>query len=315
MRDADHRRRAILQLLRERGWRRAHCGFGSRGRARLRRTRSAAHPDSGEPLAGHRSFAIGRGLLDSYRRTNAALLDGLGNGRALRKLAVQFSPVWTLLDRRRTGDIRSRTSYFGLGTVSARAVGAPSRAGSWLSCPGTAAVWYGARHLHDLGAAARAFRPGIRTAFPRVLSAENIDKVLHAKNDVLLGLPEFGSGHHNDCLGPKEREERYSAAWRSGGVVQWARSHKFRYVFEGARSKQRSRPRFPSREWGHSYFRKGIRLRHHQEGVRELLFARGVQVGRGDVRSARGGGTGQRDFISRAGRAEGLAEIGRVSNH
>jgi hypothetical protein len=44
-------------------------------------------------------------------------------------------------------------------------------------------------------------------------------------------------------------------------------------------------------------------------------FARGVQVGRRYVRSARGAGAGQRDFISRAGRAEGLAEIGRVSNH
>src|ERR1700738_3798450 len=133
MRNTLDLRRAILQLLRESGWRRAHCGFGSRGRARLRRTRSAAPPDSGEPLAGHRSFAVGRGLLDFRRRTNAALLDGLGNRRALWELAVQFSPVRTLLDRRGTGDIRRRTSYSGLGTVSARAVGAPSRAGSRLS--------------------------------------------------------------------------------------------------------------------------------------------------------------------------------------
>src|SRR5260370_40008511 len=177
MRDANHLRRAILQLLREGGWRSAHCGFGSRGRARLRRTRSAAHSDSGEPLAGHRSFAVSRGLLDFRRRTNAALPAGLGNRGTLRELAVQFSSVRTLLDRRSTGDIRRRTSYFGLGTVSARAGGAPSRAGSRLSCPGAAAVRDSAPHLHHLGAAARAFRPGIRTAFPRILSAENIDKV------------------------------------------------------------------------------------------------------------------------------------------
>src|ERR1700730_14624620 len=169
MRNASHLRCAILQLLRESRWRSTHRGFGSGSRARLRWTRSAAHPTSRDTLAGERNSALRGSRLDLHSRTNAALPDGLGSRRAFRELAIHFSAVRTLLDRWIAGAIWRRAPGPGLGTFSVRAVGAHARLGHRILGVAAAPIWHGAWHLHHLGAAARAFRPRVRAPFAGLL--------------------------------------------------------------------------------------------------------------------------------------------------
>src|SRR6266852_7015171 len=142
MRNAFHPRRAILQLLRKSGWRGAHRGSGSRRPAGFRWTRSTAHSDSRDALAGERNSALCESWLDFHRGTNTALSDGLGNWRAFRELAVQLSAVRTLFDRCVPGALWRRAFGPGLGTFSTRAVGADARLGPRIPGPAAPPIWH-----------------------------------------------------------------------------------------------------------------------------------------------------------------------------
>src|SRR5712664_4927247 len=108
MRNAFYLRRAILQLLRKSRWRPAGLGW----------TRSTAHSDSRDALAGERNSALRESRLNFHSGPNAALSDGLGNWRAFRELAVQLSAFRTLFDRWVAGALWRRAFGLGLGTFS-----------------------------------------------------------------------------------------------------------------------------------------------------------------------------------------------------
>src|ERR1700687_2860564 len=161
MRDAHHRRCAILQLLREGGRRRAQRGSGSRGPGRLRRTGSAPHSASGKPLAGQRNSALRGSRIDFHSRPNTASFDRLGRWAVFHKLAIWFSALWTLYDRWVAGAIWRRASGFGLGTISPGALGTHARPSHRILGAAAPPIWHRARYLHHLGAPARAFRPRV----------------------------------------------------------------------------------------------------------------------------------------------------------
>src|SRR5260370_19329092 len=172
MRNAFHLRRAILQLLRKGDWRSAHRGSGSRRPAGFRWTRSTAHSASGDALAGERNSALCESRVDIHSGTNAALSDGLGVWPAVRGLAVQLSAVRSLFDRWIAGGLWRRAFGLGLGTLSARALGADAPLGPGIPGPAAAPIWHGIGHLHHLGAAAGPFRPGVPAAVAGLLSKE-----------------------------------------------------------------------------------------------------------------------------------------------
>src|SRR5206468_7282500 len=68
-------------------------------------------------------------------------------------------------------------------------------------------------------------------------------------------------------------------------------------------------------ERGDSCLGERVWLSHHGEFLSECLSARGVQMGRGDVWSPGGEGSGQWDSVQRAGGAEGVAAVDRVPDY
>src|SRR6267142_1035453 len=161
MRIAHKFRCAILQCMRQSNRRRADCGRAERCSTGLRSACATPYSIAGQFMAGQRDSAFRGGGNDFDSWPGTAVLDGLGNGRALRKLAVHFSAVWTLWDRGDPGVLWCCASALGLGTISTGALGASAWLGTWVSGAGAAAVWHCARHLHALGAVATAVGAGV----------------------------------------------------------------------------------------------------------------------------------------------------------
>jgi len=126
--------------------------------------------------------------------------------------------------------------------------------------------------------------------------------------------PEYDSGHHDDRLRRKECEERHSAAWRSGGVFNgrdltnfdtFLKEHGLNNDPDHVFLVENGVIHISGKEFGYVITKKEFAnyyLRAEFSGAKvRTLRARGRR--------------GTADLISRAGRAEGLAEIGRVSNH
>src|SRR6266436_4904651 len=112
-------------------------------------------------MAGQWDSAFRRGGNDFDSRAGTAVPDGLGNGRALCKLAVHFSAVWTLWDRGDPGVLWCCSSALGMGAVSTRAMGTGAWLSAWIFGAAAPALWHGAGHLHALGAAAAAIGPRV----------------------------------------------------------------------------------------------------------------------------------------------------------
>src|SRR5258707_972464 len=156
MRVADRFGGAILQWMRQSNWRPTRCSRAVHCSIVHRWARATAHSIAGQLVAGQwdSAFCGSWNYFDS--RASIAVPDGLGNGRALRKLAVHFSAVWTLWDRGDPGVLWCCASALGMGAISTRALGAVAWVGGWIFRAAAATVWRCARHLHDLGAAAAA---------------------------------------------------------------------------------------------------------------------------------------------------------------
>src|SRR3977135_2463262 len=108
---------------------RAHCSRAKRCSIVHRWARATAHSIAGQLVVGQWDSAF-RGSWNYFdSRPGTAVPDGLGYGRALRKLAVHFSTVWARWDRGDPGVLWCRASAFGMGAVSTRAMGT----GAWLS--------------------------------------------------------------------------------------------------------------------------------------------------------------------------------------
>src|SRR5260370_32522695 len=139
----------------------AHCGTGSGGAARLRRTSAAAHSASGDALAGEWHSALRGSRIDFHRRANTALPGRLGSRPAVHQLALRFSTLRTLCDRLLAGAVWRGAPRASLGTVSTRALGSYAGPGHRISGAAAASIWHGTWHLHYLGAAAPARRRGV----------------------------------------------------------------------------------------------------------------------------------------------------------
>src|SRR5260370_35607587 len=98
-------------------------------------------------MAGQRDSAFRGGGNDFDSRPGTAVPDGLGNGRALRKLALHFSAVWTLWDRGDPGVLWCCASALGMGAVSTRAMGTGAWLGAWIFGAAAAALGHGRGHL------------------------------------------------------------------------------------------------------------------------------------------------------------------------
>src|SRR5438309_4346873 len=142
---------AILQRMRQGNRHCAHCSCAKRRSIVHRWARATAHSIAGQLVAGQWDSAF-RGSWNYFdSRPGIAVPDGLGNGRALRKLDVHFSAVWTLWDRGDPCVLWRRASALGMGAVSTRALGATAWIGAWIFGAAPAALRYGAGHLHYLG--------------------------------------------------------------------------------------------------------------------------------------------------------------------
>src|SRR5260370_6016189 len=172
MRDTHPPRSAILQLLREGSGRGAHRGTGSRGSTRLRRTGAAAYSASGNAVAGEWNSALRGSRLDFHRRPNTALPGRLGSRPAVHQFPLRFSALRTLCDWLLAGAIWRGAHPIGLGTVSARTLGAHARPGHRIPGAAAASLWHRTWHLHPLGAAAAASRRGVRPTLPRDCSGQ-----------------------------------------------------------------------------------------------------------------------------------------------
>src|SRR5882762_3701770 len=161
MRVADRFGGAILQRMRQGNRHCAHCSHAKRCSIVHRRARAKEHSIARQFVAGQWDSAF-RGSWNYFdSRPGTAFPDGLGNGRALRKLAVHLSSVWTLWDRGDPGVLWCCASALGMGAISTRALGAAAWLGAWIFGAAAATVWHCARHLHDLGAAAAAISAGV----------------------------------------------------------------------------------------------------------------------------------------------------------
>src|SRR5258705_7898262 len=161
MRIADRFGGAILQRMRQGNRHCAHCSRAKRCSIVHRWARATAHSIAGQFVAGQWDSAFRGSWNDLDSRAGTAVPDGLGNGRALCKLAVHFSAVWTLWDRGDPGVLWCCASALGMGAISARALGAAAWLGAWIFGAAAAAVWHRARHLHALGPAAAAISAGV----------------------------------------------------------------------------------------------------------------------------------------------------------
>src|SRR3979409_623610 len=132
MRVADRFGGAILQWMRQSNWRRTRCSRAIRCSIVHRWARATAHSIAGQFVAGQWDSAFRGSWNDFDSRPGTAVPDGLGNGRPLRKLAVNFSAVWTLWDRGDSGVLWCWVSVLGMGAVSTRALGATAWLGAWI---------------------------------------------------------------------------------------------------------------------------------------------------------------------------------------
>src|SRR5260221_419237 len=147
--------------MRQGNWHCAHCSRAKRCSIVHRWAGATAHSIAGQFVAGQWDSAF-RGSWNYFdSRSGTAVPDGLGNGRALRKLAVRFSAVWTVWGRGDPGVLWCCASALGMGAVSTRTMGTGAWLGAWVFGTAAAAVWYGAGHLHALGAAAPAIGPRV----------------------------------------------------------------------------------------------------------------------------------------------------------
>src|SRR6267154_6712850 len=161
MRVANRLGGAILQRMRQGNRHCAHCSCAKRRSIVHRWARTTAYSTAGQFVAGQWDSAFRGSWNYFYSRPGIAVPDGLGNGRALRKLAVRSSAVWTLWDRGDPGVLWYCASALGMGAISTRALGAAAWLGAWIFGAAAATVWHRARHLHDLGAAAAAISAGV----------------------------------------------------------------------------------------------------------------------------------------------------------
>jgi len=173
-----HLRRAIRQLLREGGWRRAHCGSSASAAGPVSDgTRSAAHSDSGE-LGWPPEFCGVVEVCWIFVAANVALPDGLGMGGQYGNWPFNFLPVGLPIGGTYWRYSASAHSILAWDGLSARPWARPLL-GGWfpLSCPGEHPPSGRRSAFTHRGAAAPSIPARNTNGFPAHISAENIDKV------------------------------------------------------------------------------------------------------------------------------------------